>query len=238
LETPICYIPIEGSFNKIVHRWAAMRTGISMTEVQHRGWDFPDQEGEYQGQLELVLENPYLFGPASPQATPRRADALDTFITVQARQNGIQVFYVDHMEKLAWPEERNEGATHAIDRWLTRLAETAAREQVALVMQSQVTPNIKHPAIPDMGMLRWSRGKEQASQIVLMAGLGMEQVDGDRRKIQMAYRHDAEGRVLRTGTPMYLNLEKFTEGATGLISSVKYPSLFIDDRSGAVEEIG
>jgi replicative DNA helicase len=163
-----------------------------------------------------------------PKETPRTIAQICSWITRAARHDGIKVAYIDHLDHVVLEPARGQSTAGAYADAMKRLAECAGREQVGIVFLSQVSREVRksESVVPEMWMMRESGSKEEASQIVLMLGLADDHANA---------LHPDLGRW------MHVKVAKVKDYAGNRLVTVpnsEAPALWLDDRSGAVREIG
>ena len=144
------------------------------------------------------------------------------------RQYGIKVAYIDHLDAMVLERDRGQSPASAYAEALKRLQELAGRESIAIVFASQVNREARNAeTVPPMSLMRESGAKEEASQTVLMIGLA----EDTSRSL-----HPEKGQW------MHVQVAKLKDYAgnrkVGAIGSPDAPVLYLDERSGAVREVG
>lgn len=230
------YIPVEGSVGNIMHRMAATMARMSVGYAAHFGW----REGEEQAYYAhyAALHDLPLYFP-DQHRMPRTIPAICGWITRAVRQYGIKVAYIDHLDAMVLDRDRGQSPASAYADALKRLQELAGRESIALVFASQVNREASRPQfnrdgssrtreiVPPMAYMRESGAKEEASQTVLMIGL-QEDVNNTLYP--------------EKGQWMHVHVSKIKDYAgnrkVGAPGAPDAPVLYLDERSGAIREVG
>lgn len=222
---PIGYMPIEGNAKMIAHRMAATTAKISLGYGEQMGW--APGEREYYDSCYRELGQLPIFMPL-PKDTPRTVAGICSWITRTARHDGIKVAYLDHIDHLVMEPARGQSTAGAYSDAMKRIAEVAGREQIGIVVLSQVNREVRksEEIVPEMWMMRESGAKEEDSQTILMVGV----TDDDHNTL-----HPDRGKW------MHVKVAKLKDYAgSGWITAPESmaPVLWLDDRSGAVRELG
>lgn len=222
---PVAYVPLEGSVTQVMHRMASIPAHVSLGYARKNGWAEGEEDGYwawYNG-----LHGLPVFFP-SQDAIPGSIHAITSWITRAARQSGVKVAYVDHIDAVVLERERGQSTAGAYADAMKRLQELTRRERIAVVFASQVSREASrdNAVIPDISMLRESGSKEEASQTVIMLGLEDDTI-GLLRPHRGALMHVRVAKV----KDYVGEREVWMQGGYS-------PALFLDSRSGAVRQIG
>lgn len=223
--TPIAYLPIEGNAKMIAHRMAAITAKVSLGYGEQMGWA-PGEREYYDGAYRALGGLP-VFMPL-PKDTPRTVAGICAWITRAARHDGIKVAYIDHIDHLVMEPNKGQSTAGAYSDAMKRVAEVAGREQIGVVVLSQVNREVRRSdeIVPEMWMMRESGAKEEDSQTILMLGVTPD---------------DANTLYPDRGQWMHVRVAKLKDYAgSGWITAPESmaPVLWLDERSGAVREVG
>jgi len=223
--TPIGYIPVEGNAKMIAHRMAAITARVSLGYGEQIGWA-PGEREYYDGCYRALGGLP-VFLPLAKD-TPRSVAGICAWITRAARHDGIKVAYIDHIDHLVMEPARGQSTAGAYSDAMKRISEVAGREEIGVVVLSQVNREVRRSdeVVPEMWMMRESGAKEEDSQTILMVGV----TEDEHNTL-----YPDKGRW------MHVKVAKLKDYAgSGWITAPESmaPVLWLDDRSGAVREIG
>lgn len=221
---PVAIVPLEGSVLQVMHRMAAIRARVSIGYATRMGW-MEGEEAAYYQHFSALHGLPIYF--PDQKRIPRSVHAIAAWITRAARGDGVKVAYIDHIDAISLHRDRNQSGASAYAEAMRQLQELAGRERIAVVFASQVNREARNAdLIPPVSLLRESGSKEEASQTVLMLGTeaslapSLEPERGRYMHVRVAKLKDYPGQ------------REITAAGTTL------PVLYLDERSGAVREIG
>ena len=223
--TPVAYLAVEGSSDKIAERWCAMLAGLTREQAERAG-ELP----RYLAALDLLEGLPITL--VERDVTPRTMSAIASWITAAVRRAGVRVVFVDHIDAVDVERAPGESTAAGYHAGLRRLQNTAARENVAIVYLSQVNRGGEE-SMPSMRSLRESGAKEELAQLVLMLWLDYRE---EQQAAAQSYAGGAPARFL------WAKVEKHTEGQVGdvrgpVVEGIALPPLLLNLRSMTVAEV-
>lgn len=204
------YIPIEGNRKTLAHRIAASYAGVSLYYARAEGGWPEGAYDKYYNALGILAELPIHF----PSRYISDVEDLVNWITVQKHQEGLSCFYVDHIDAMGSQREFRSRQAE-IAHIMRTLEHTARREEVVIVVLSQVNRAVKRSKHPSMDQMREAGAKEELSQLVIM--LHQDPDDGSFR----------------------VRVDKMTEGVVGPVvrSRSGDPAFELNRMSGAIDEV-
>lgn len=218
---PVGIVLVEGTREKWMHRVAACEAGVSLVWAQEHGWG-PGEKEDYWSTIENLEMYPLHF--ADP--TPRTPQAIEQWMRLKARREGVKRFIVDHIDRVQFPvrDRHDLGVRDAVTRW----GNLATEEMAVVVALSQV--NRQNEWHPSLSQLRESGAKEENSQIVLLMSQGLNDTFTQRTRNEHTLLYGN-----RRGIPFNIEVAKVSEGVPGMVGGIGERSPFyLDAASGAV----